>query len=97
MSVALIWTDFWRFAAPYNRELMRTALLKKHDEIGADGEPEALLRYKPVSGKQVIQQSVGLDTVFASHSKPASTNVEGSQVDPELRPVSIRNQETRER
>jgi cellulose synthase/poly-beta-1,6-N-acetylglucosamine synthase-like glycosyltransferase len=38
-SVALMWTDFWRFPAPYTKELMRTALLKKH-RSRADTAPE---------------------------------------------------------
>ena len=37
-SVALIWTDFWRFPPPYSKEIMRNALLK-NDGSRADAAP----------------------------------------------------------
>jgi cellulose synthase (UDP-forming) len=48
-SVVLIWTDFWRFPAPYNKELMRNALLKKHR---ADTAPEFVRKQACVSRKR---------------------------------------------
>jgi cellulose synthase/poly-beta-1,6-N-acetylglucosamine synthase-like glycosyltransferase len=66
-SGVLIWTDFWRFPAPFDRALLENALLNEH-ETSAYKSPEWLLPDKQILKEDGVQAPISQDPVSLFHA-----------------------------
>jgi cellulose synthase/poly-beta-1,6-N-acetylglucosamine synthase-like glycosyltransferase len=61
-SAALIWTEFWSFPEPYDKQIFRAALLNERDG-------EWVSRNRQVLTQDEARSSVNQDRVFGSHAR----------------------------